>query len=314
MKTLLLIMLTLLTDAVPGGKTYLRQLQERDSILIADQLEYGFVLEGVNEGTALALPDLSPLDGDTLALVRSWRLDTLRTGRKTAPDIRASVIIAPFEKGEYSLPPLSVQRTVGSKTDTIVFEPSQMTVTAMPIDTATFVIRDIKGQMKYPVRFGEVLPYISGILLLAGLVYALAVYLKRRRGGAASDRPKDPPYIVALRKLEHYRGDKHWAPDRQKAFYSGVTDILKEYIGARFGVDAPEMTTAELFGALKGEKAISPEMYSDLKDLFERADFVKFAKMIASEGENAGVLPLSVKFVTDTHEKLSETEQEAPKG
>ena len=81
---------------------------------------------------------------------------------------------------------------------------------------------------------------------------------------------------------------------------------------ARFGVDAPEMTTAELFDALKEEKDISPESYAALKELFERADFVKFAKMIASDADNATVLPLSVKFVTDTYQAELEREKEAP--
>ena len=108
--------------------------------------------------------------------------------------------------------------------------------------------------------------------------------------------------MVALRKLDRYRGDKYWAADRQKAFYSGVTDTLKEYIDARFGVDAPEMTTAELFDALKGEKEITPESYQALRELFERADFVKFAKMVVSDEENATVLPVAVKFVTDTYQ------------
>jgi hypothetical protein len=76
----------------------------------------------------------------------------------------------------------------------------------------------------------------------------------------------------------------------------------------RFGVDAPEMTTAELFDALKSDKDITPEMYSSLKELFERADFVKFAKHIASEQENAAALPLAVRFVTTTYQTDLEKE------
>ena len=83
---------------------------------------------------------------------------------------------------------------------------------------------------------------------------------------------------------------------------SGITDALKFYMDDRFGVDAPEMTTAELFDALKSDKDITPEMYSGLKDLFERADFVKFAKHIATDEENARALPLAVSFVTTTYQ------------
>ena len=139
-----------------------------------------------------------------------------------------------------------------------------------------------------------------GVAGLAVLGIILLRNARRRREEAG--KPKDPPYVVALRKLDRYRGNKYWAADRQKAFYSGVTDALKEYIDARFGVDAPEMTTAELFDAMKGEKEISPESYQALRELFERADFVKFAKMVVSDEENATVLPVAVKFVTDTYQ------------
>ena len=47
MKTFCLILLAVMADVVPSGKAYLRPLQERDSVLVADQFEYGFRLDGV---------------------------------------------------------------------------------------------------------------------------------------------------------------------------------------------------------------------------------------------------------------------------
>ena len=62
------------------------------------------------------------------------------------------------------------------------------------------------------------------------------------------------------------------------------------------------MTTAEMFKALK--KSDMPEdLKADLQTLFERSDFVKFAKHVATDEENAEVLPLSVKFVTTTYQE-----------
>ena len=54
---LLTLILALLLDIVPFGEAFLRPLQKRDSVLIADQLAYGFRLEGVQEGTQLAVSD-----------------------------------------------------------------------------------------------------------------------------------------------------------------------------------------------------------------------------------------------------------------
>ena len=311
MKVLLLIILSLLADPIPSGKAFLEQLQKRDSILIADQVEYGFTLEGVADGTALALPDWSSLSNDTLTIVRDWKTDTLRFDKKAHKrDIRASIVLAPFEEGEYILPPIYALRgTPGSEPDTLVFEPVTMTVTTIQIDTATFTPHDIKGQITYPVTFAEVVPWVLGAIGLAALVL-LVIWLIRRYSRRGEDsKPKDPPYVVALRGLDRWRGDKFWAPDKQKTFYSGVTDTLKEYIDAEFGVDAPEMTTAELFEALKGREDITPEMFERLKKLFETADFVKFAKLTLPPEENAGVLPTAVSFVTETYQKQLQGEE-----
>ena len=62
-----------------------------------------------------------------------------------------------------------------------------------------------------------------------------------------------------------------------------------------------EMTTAELFKDLKNTD-VPKELAAELRELFERADFVKFAKFTASDEDNAAVLPVAVKFVTATYQ------------
>ena len=316
---LLILILTALLDIVPSGDATLQQLQKRDSILIADQIRYGVTIEDVKAGQKIALPDFSAASNDTLTILGGWQLDTLVNGKavrsrnaKAAARLlrkpfalKASIVLVPFEEGHYALPDVPVIR----ESDTLVFKGLEMDVKTMPVDTATFEIHDIKGQILYHVTFKELLPWIGGGLLAAALI-ALAVWLivRASRRKAEALKPKDPAYIVALRELDKYRSDKYWAPDKQKAFYSGITDALKFYMDERFGVDAPEMTTAELFDALKSDKDITPEMYSSLKELFERADFVKFAKHIASEQENAAALPLAVRFVTTTYQTDLEKE------
>lgn len=309
MKILILLILASLLDQVPAGKAFLEQLQQRDSILIADQLEYGFVLEDVEEGTEISLQDFSEVSNDTLTLVRNWKIDTLKQ-RKGKLDLRGSITVAAFEEGHYDLPPIAVRRvTADGKVDTLLFEALQMDVKTMPVDTATFVIHDIKGQMKYPVTFKEVLPWAGGAVLLAALVFLLVYLVRNGRRQGGTEEGEEAAYIVALRRLEKFRGDKYWAPDKQKIYYSGITDALKFYIEKRFGLDAPEMTTAELFAALKDSKDLSPELYNEAKALFETADYVKFAKHAATDEDNAKALPLAVRFVTSTYQTELEEEQ-----
>lgn len=304
-------------SVVPAGETYVRQLQQRDSILIADQLEYGFELDGIQASDSFALPDFSQEKFmDSVEVVRSWKVDTLAfEGKRKDPSrhvgrIRASIVIAAFEEGIYMLPPLAVQRTRGGDVDTLVFDPQTIEVCTIPIDTATFVIHDIKDQIRYPLTMAEVLPYIFAFQALAVLVILAVCLIMTRKRKEQKAAHSDPPYIVALRGLDRYRGDKFWAPDKQKTMYSGITDTLRTYIEARFGINAEEMTTAEIFDGLKSSGEITPDLYSEVKELFELSDFVKFAKHTAGDEENARAIPTAVRFVTSTYQTQLDAEAE----
>ena len=306
--------------AVPVGKVipvsgaFLTPLQERDSVLIADQLLYGFELNGVREGTRFVFPELPKKQDYKLMYLSPWSVDTIKVSRsrKGEPkllDIKGSVLITSFEEGLYDLPQIALQRlSPDGVTDTLIFNPMRLDVRTMPVDTATFVPHDIKGQIRYPVTVGEVLPWI-GLWWLVAMVVILAVclYIMYRRRNDPSSVHQDPAHIVALRKLDQYRGNRLWAPEKQKAFYSGVTDTLREYISRRYGIGAMEMTTAEIFDQMKNVDA-PKELVKEVNDLFVRADFVKFAKYVASDEDNAAVLPVAVRFVTQTYQTEIEAE------
>ena len=317
MKVLTLILAAML-EAVPAGPAWIRQLQPRDSILIADQIEYGFQLDSVPEGTSILLFDYREHATDSLLLLRNWQIDTTARLRVRQPgskerarryNLRGSVVIAPFEEGTYRLPDIRVLRDK----DTLVFEGLDLDVKTMPVDTATYQLHDIKGQMRYPLTAKEIFPWLLAFWGVAGLVIlAVCLMLVRKRRADGQSVARDPAYIVALRELDKWRGDKFWAADKQKAYYSGITDALKTYIEDRFGVDAPEMTTAELFTALKGAEDLPAELREELRGVFECADFVKFAKHVASDEENARALPTAVRFVTSTYQTVLEEEQQKP--
>ena len=305
------------TTVMPAGEAFLEQLQPRDSVLVADQLEYGFELQGVEEGTGFMFPDYSKGFCPGVEIVSPWTLDTLdvHKGRRKAPsrlDIRGSVTITSFDEGKYELPPVYIVRiSPDGVADTLAFAPKVLDVRTMPVDTASFQIHDIKGQIQYPVEFREVFPYLAGavvlLLVILAALYFTGKYFRKKSGAEAA---REPAHIRALKKLDKFRGDSFWAPEKQKTFYSGVTDALREYIVSRYGVSAMEMTTKEIFDSLK-DKDIRPDLYEEARDLFERADYVKFAKYVASQQENASAVPSAVKFVTMTYQEELDAESAA---
>lgn len=309
--------------AAPKGKlipmrgAFLQQLQERDSVLVADQLLYGFELSKVPEGTRFVLPELPEKQDYRMMYLSPWMMDTVKVTKqkKGLPrllDLKGSIKIASFEEGTYQLTQIAVLRVnEEGVADTLVFEPLSLEVKTMPVDTATFQPHDIKGQIRYPLTFAELFPWLAGgwLLIILIILAVCLVIMHRRKNDPAFER-REPAHIVALRKLDQYRGNKMWAPEKQKAFYSGVTDTLREYMASRYGISAMEMTTAEIFDDMKTTDA-PKELLQEVRELFERADFVKFAKFVASDEDNASALPVAVRFVTETYQAELEAGEEA---
>lgn len=305
---------------IPMTGAFLKPVQERDSVLIADQLVYGFELKQVKEGTMLALPQWENDDRGGVQVVRPWKVDTVKVSksRKGEPrfmDIRGGMVITSFDEGVYDLPQIMVGRmNEDGVLDTLVFDPMRLEVKTMPVDTATFEPHDIKAQIRYPLTLEEALPYMAAFWIFAVIVIlTVCLIMMHKRKNDPVYEKRDPAHIVALRRLDRYRGNALWAPEKQKQFYSGVTDALREYISERYGVSAMEMTTAEIFRDLKGTD-VPADLLKEIHELFERADFVKFAKFVASDEDNAATLPLAVRFVTSTYQTEIEAEEASDKG
>lgn len=289
----------------------LRSRISRDSILIGDQVEWTLDFQlAPGEAVSISKPGAEPVPG--VEALGEMALDTL-SDKKGTLSLRGRIILTSFDSGSYVLPPLYVlmARADGS-IDTLEYTGPRLAVNTIPIDTATFQPHDIKGQIRYPVTFREVIPWVGLALLVAALGWLLVRWIRlRRQNRDFFGKPvvKDPPHIVALRSLEKTRAQKLWQAGKQKQFYTQVTDALRQYIADRFDVAALEQTSAEMFRDLQ-DKDIEPELKEKLKDLFTTADFVKFAKHTASDQENENAIPTAIRFVNETYMKEIEKEED----
>ena len=283
----------------------------RDSILIGDQIEWSLDFQlAPGEAARISKPGQEPVPG--VEALGDIVLDTLSTKNGTL-DLRGHVTLTSFDSGSYVLPPLYVlmARADGS-VDTLEYAGPRLAVNTIPIDTTTFQPYDIKGQIRYPLTFKEVIPWVGLALLVAALVWLLIRWIRlRRQNRDFFGKPvvKDPPHIVALRSLEKTRSQKLWQAGKQKQFYTQVTDALRQYIADRYGVAALEQTSAEMFRDLQ-DKDIDSALTEKLKELFTTADFVKFAKHNASDEENENAIPTAIRFVNETYMKEIEKEEE----
>ena len=301
--------------------SFLEQLQERDSLLLADQLRYGVRIYRLEENTRLTPSwEDNIMLSDSLMVVRDWHIDTISAYEAAPGDVRSdielSVQLTSFDAARYHLPGIVVERWFkDGVVDSLVFAGEDIEYFTIPVDTATFQVHPLKAQIEYPVTFVEILPYLGGAILLVLLV-VLAVFLIRRYLSRRDEAvlKREPAHIVALRKLDAYRGDKGYDPcynvncsqSRHKKskmpYFPVFCAFFTNMFHTRYGVSALEMTTRELFVALK-DAEMDLTLKTALQKLFETADFVKFAKMTLPREENASVVPFAVQFVTATYEQ-----------
>ena len=97
------------------------------------------------------------------------------------------------------------------------------------------------------------------------------------------------------------------ASEDQKAYYTMLTDTLRQYIQERFGFNAKEMTSAEILQHL--HETGDRDMLDELTELFQTADLVKFAKYSTLLNENDLNLVNAVNFIDKTKLENVPTEE-----
>ena len=113
---------------------------------------------------------------------------------------------------------------------------------------------------------------------------------------------KLPAHQVAMSEIERIKGERHWTEDDSKEYYTELTDTLRTYIHERFGFNAMEMTSAEIIERLLQEQ--DETALAELRQLFQTADLVKFAKWKTLAGENDANLVSAIDFINQTKQEV----------
>ena len=142
-----------------------------------------------------------------------------------------------------------------------------------------------------------------------GGIFYLYIRLRENKPIIAKIRivKKVLPHQRALSAMEKIKAEHLERSDDQKTYYTQLTDALRQYINERFGFNAMEMTSSEIIERLQqnGDK----KMIGELKELFETADLVKFAKYSTLINENDLNLVNAINFIDQTKLENVPTEE-----
>ena len=137
----------------------------------------------------------------------------------------------------------------------------------------------------------------AGVLSIGALAAGLVAMRKKRE---ALPAPPRPAHEVALEALDALEGAGWLERGQVEAFLAACSDILRRYIGARFGIDAPDRTTEEFLQEATHSRHMKVGHVTLLEGFLTKIDLVKFAKRPATADEGREAAAQARAFIEET--------------
>ena len=250
---------------------------DRAEMYIGDLINYTITVE--HDSAIELLPP--PLGANLGAFdVKDYETDIttrLKSGRIKS---ESRFVLSTFTTGNYLIPPVPMVFEFPDGTRKVILSESVLIkVLSLLLNTDDSLdIKPLKAQFEFERDYTRY--FFWGAL--AFLIFAIAGYLlwrKLRGKGEAEFVDLRSAWEIAFEKLAILEQKKLIDEEKFKEFYLELTDILRAYLGRMYARNIVDMTTAEFFSGYSGI-GLPATTEKQLKELFEHADLVKFAKYI----------------------------------
>ncbi len=270
-------------------------------ILIGQQINYSVEVLA-NDGEAVIFPEgqtFSPLE-----VIESYSVDTARATTATIKLIK-KYGLTQFDSGRYVIPKQKIligTRTV--ETDTFLVE-----VNNVILDTVNQGLYDIKPVIEIPKDYGKWWSYLLWILPVALAIALFLWWLLRRNKKQREAEKYVPPFEQALATLQELDSRDLIKQAQYKEYYTVLTDAIRRYYDEKVYDRSMESTTDELIARLEMERdsghiAFTRETILKLKEIFKRADLIKFARVNPPEGKAQADRLVVEEIVKETKDAL----------
>jgi hypothetical protein len=249
------------------------------------------------EHEGFALPDPEGAAGP--------KLERTEQGERATTKVQISVVPLPAKPGRHTLvlPPLPIAISRASGELVTVCTGSHTVSVEDPIANVPNPAPRGNPAARRQLEIWTTAKHVTIAVLIALVIGALAALLisrwMRRPKKLPPPPPPRPPWDVALEALHDIRHAGLTREGRFAEVFDRVSDVLRRYLGDRYGYDGLESTTREALGALR---EVSPgiEDLSGVETFMRDADLVKFARLTPSEDECLDLLARAEGIVTRT--------------
>lgn len=305
----ILTALLLVNGLLGHAQVTVEQLVDSIGILVGEQAHLTLRVT-MPEGSRLQWPKLKARQYVTpgVEIVEIAPADTI--GKEgNSLQVSRMYTITSFDERLYAIPALKV-RVNGKPYQGAT---SALKVITMDVDTLHpnqfFPPKDVQDN---PFEWSEWAPYfwLSLLMVALGLV-GFYLYLRLRENKPIITKIRIvrhvPPHQRALNAIEKIKAERLTSSEDQKAYYTQLTDTLRQYIQERFGFNAMEMTSDQIIDQLR--QTGDQKMIDELRELFRTADLVKFAKYSTLLNENDLNLVNAVNFIDETKQEGQNVEE-----
>ena len=304
MKKILLLIIIAFATKVSAQKIQVTEQLDSIEIMLGSQCHL-FLSVTAKEKADVKFPDFSQtkLIAPGIEVVQQMRGDSIVNDDGT---IKQTVVyrITSFEPKLHYIAPLNVM-VDGKK---IMGKKLALKVIDVPVDTT-------KLDQFFPPKDIQINPFMITEWIPAMSLYFIAMLCYLMKKGNKPIRisfriiKRVPAHVKAMSAIDEIKDNKLAIAENQKEYYTRLTDTLRIYIKERFGFSAMEMTTREIINRLQAE---DPMKVAELREVFETADLVKFAKYSTLINENDRNLVSAIDFInsTKTEEIVEEHKEE----
>jgi hypothetical protein len=218
-----------------------------------------------------------------------------------------TLTVAALELGEQTFPAIALGYQVGG-------ELRQLDTLPFSVEVASVVGKGAEElrPIAQPVRVFErdfTLVWVLGGLVVGGAAAVLLrsfVRAARERSPAARAAAEAarvlPPDEAALERLRALASSSQLDDDDRRPVYFALTEIVREYLGRRYGFDALELTSEELVARLP--RFAPPEAAERLGPWLAACDLVKYARVPASRVQAEQAIAEAVALIESTRPRL----------
>ncbi|HPF52356.1 MAG TPA: hypothetical protein PK335_12310 [Draconibacterium sp.] len=312
-KILLVLIVAMLAGNLKAQQIKATASLDSTNILIGDQVKLFLEIDHP-KSVDVTFPQVPDTIAGFIEVLGKTAVDTFEGDKSDNIKQVQAYTITCFDSGSYRIPPYWFGINTDGTVDSVPSNGVTLNVYTMQIDT-TKGPADIKMPYGAPLTLKEVTPYILGVILIGAIIFFLLYSIKRKKKNqplfVRPQKPKEPAHIVALRELDRIKDEKVWQKGKTKLYYSELTDTLRTYIEDRFEIRAMEQVTDEILDNFRRQKGLlNDKNFSNLTQLLQLADLVKFAKYEPLPDDDNLALVNAYFFVNATKKEVMKKQQD----